>query len=44
MAIASVQFLALLFTALSLIPSGAHLAAMANKMRLAEADYFVELR
>jgi len=35
------QFLALIFTALALVPSGAHLFAMPNKIDLAEVDYFV---
>ena len=41
MRIFTLQFLALVFCALSLIPSGAHLAAMPNKMRLDQAGYFV---
>jgi hypothetical protein len=35
-----VAFLAPVLTALSLVPGGAHLLAMPNKMRLNEADYF----
>src|SRR6185437_3468057 len=35
------QFLALIFTALALVPSGAHLFAMPNKIDLSEANYFV---
>ena len=34
-------FLAILFTALALIPGGAHLLELANKMRLDQRDYFV---
>jgi cytochrome bd-type quinol oxidase subunit 2 len=33
--------LAVLFTALALIPGGAHLLELANKMRLDQRDYFV---
>jgi hypothetical protein len=35
------QFLALTFTALALVPSGAHLFAMPNKIGFAEVDYFI---
>ncbi len=34
-------FLAIVFTALALVPGGAHLLEMANKLKLARADYFV---
>jgi hypothetical protein len=34
------QFLALVLTALALVPSGAHLLALPNKMDLSEAQYF----
>lgn len=34
------QFLALLFTALALVPVGAHLFALPNKMHLDQAGYF----
>jgi hypothetical protein len=36
-----VQFLAIMLTALALVPSGAHLAALPNKMAMARAAYFV---
>jgi hypothetical protein len=35
------QFLALVFTALALVPAGAHLFELPNKIGLAEDDYFV---
>jgi len=35
-----VQFLAIIFSALALIPSGAHLAALPNKIDLPQAEYF----
>jgi hypothetical protein len=35
------QFLALLATALALFPSAAHLAAMPNKIGMAQSDYFI---
>jgi len=35
------QFLALVFTALALVPAGAHLFELPNKIGLAQADYFV---
>jgi hypothetical protein len=38
-AMRSIFFLALLFAALALVPSGAHLAELANKMRLSGAEY-----
>jgi hypothetical protein len=34
------QFLALMFTALALVPVGAHLFALPNKMHLDQPDYF----
>ena len=36
-----VQFLALVLTALALIPSGAHLFALPNKIGLAQEQYFI---
>jgi len=41
MALQLVQFLAIMLTALALVPGGAHLAALANKMTMAQAAYFV---
>ena len=41
MALRLVQFLAIMFTALALVPSGAHLAALPNKMAMAQPAYFV---
>ena len=41
MALRLIQFLAIMLTALALVPSGAHLAALPNKMAMAEAAYFV---
>jgi hypothetical protein len=35
------QLLALILTALALVPVGAHLFALPNKMQLDQADYFV---
>jgi hypothetical protein len=35
------QFLALLLTALALVPGGAHLFALPNKISLAQNDYFI---
>jgi hypothetical protein len=35
------QFLAIVFTALALVPAGAHLFALPNKMALAQEQYFV---
>ncbi len=35
------QLLALMLTALALIPVGAHLFALPNKIHLDQADYFV---
>ena len=36
-----IQFLAIILTALALVPSGAHLAALPNKIGMAQAAYFV---
>ena len=36
-----VQFLAIVFTALALVPAGAHLFELPNKIGLPEHDYFV---
>jgi hypothetical protein len=41
MALRVVQFLALVLTALALIPSGAHLFALPNKIGLAQEQYFI---
>ena len=41
MALRLVQFLAIMLTALALVPSGAHLAALPNKVAMARAGYFV---
>jgi hypothetical protein len=41
MALRLIQFLAIMLTALALVPSGAHLAALPNKMAMAQAAYFV---
>src|SRR6266851_7386284 len=41
MALRLIQFLAIMLTALALVPSGAHLAALPNKIAMAQADYFV---
>ncbi|WP_292167450.1 hypothetical protein [Mesorhizobium sp.] len=40
MTVRVVQFLAIIIAALALIPSGAHLAALPNKIALPQADYF----
>jgi hypothetical protein len=40
MALRLIQFLAIILTALALVPSGAHLAALPNKMAMEQADYF----
>lgn len=40
MTVRTVQFLAIVVGALALIPSGAHLAALPNKIALPQADYF----
>src|SRR5215813_851589 len=44
MALRLVQFLAIMLTALALVPSGAHLAALPNKMALAQAAYWIRKR
>lgn len=36
-----VQFLALVLTTLALVPAGAHLLELANKIELGETDYFI---
>src|SRR5215467_12936589 len=41
MALRLIQFLAIILTALALVPSGAHLAALPNKMVMAQTAYFV---
>ena len=41
MALGLIQFLAIILTALALVPSGAHLAALPNKMAMEQAAYFV---
>ncbi len=41
MALKAVQFLALVFTALALVPAGAHLFALPNKIGLAHEQYFI---
>jgi hypothetical protein len=41
MALRLIQFLAIMLTALALVPSGAHLAALPNKMAMAQAANFV---
>ena len=41
MALRLIQFLAIILTALALVPSGAHLAALPNKMAMAQAAYFI---
>ncbi|MEJ2625226.1 MAG: DUF1772 domain-containing protein [Pseudolabrys sp.] len=35
------QFIAMVLTALSLVPLGAHLAELPNKINLAQSDYFI---
>ncbi|MEZ2409074.1 hypothetical protein AB6806_19910 [Bosea sp. RCC_152_1] len=40
MTVRIVQFLAIVSCALALIPAGAHLAALPNKIALPQADYF----
>ena len=40
MGLKTTQFLALVLTALALVPAGAHLLALPNKIDLSEADYF----
>ena len=37
MALQLIQFLAIILTALALVPSGAHLAALPNKIAMAQA-------
>jgi len=37
----AIQFLAVVLTALVLVPSGAHLFELPNKINLAENDYFI---
>jgi hypothetical protein len=37
----TIQFLALVLTALALVPGGAHLFALANKINLAQDQYFI---
>ena len=41
MALQLIQSLAIILTALALVPSGAHLAALQNKMAMAQPAYFV---
>ncbi len=41
MALKSIQFLAVIFTALSLVPGGAHLFVLLNKIDLAAEQYYV---
>ena len=41
MALRIIQFLAIMLTALALVPSGAHLAALPDKMTMTQAAYFV---
>ncbi len=41
MSLRLVQFLAIVLTALALIPGGAHLFALPNKIGLAETEYFI---
>ena len=41
MALKTVQFLALVLTALALVPAGARLFALANKISLAQEQYFI---
>jgi hypothetical protein len=41
MALRQTQFLAILLTALALVPGGAHLAALPNKIALGRTDYFI---
>ena len=40
MALRSIQFLALILTALALVPGGAHLFALPNKITMSEEAYF----
>src|SRR5438128_12281112 len=41
MALRLIQFLAIMLAALALVPSGTHLAALPNKMAMAQAAYFI---
>ena len=41
MAVRAAQFLAIVCSALALIPSGAHLAALPNKVALPQAEFFI---
>jgi len=41
MALRLIQFRAIMLTALALVPSGAHLAALPNKMAMAQPAYFI---
>ena len=41
MSLRLVQFLAVIMTALSLVPAGAHLFELPNKIGLAQEDYFI---
>jgi len=40
-AVKALQFVAMILTALALVPGGAHLFALPNKIHLAAADYFI---
>jgi hypothetical protein len=42
MALRLVQFLAIMLAALALLPNRAHLAALPNKMAMAQAAYFAD--
>jgi hypothetical protein len=41
MPLRALQFLAIILTALALVPGGAHLFALPNKIGLAETEYFI---
>ena len=41
MALRLIQFLAIVLTVLALVPSGAHFAALPNKMAMEQTDYFL---
>jgi hypothetical protein len=41
MTIKIIQFLTIVISALALIPAGAHLAALPNKIAMPQADYFI---
>jgi hypothetical protein len=41
MALRLIQFLAIMLTALALVPTGAHLAALPIKMAMTQASYFI---